>query len=38
MTERTTSDAQIKSSRKWQEKNKDYMNYLRKRSATRKNF
>ncbi|MFZ4908600.1 hypothetical protein ACOYX0_12975 [Enterococcus thailandicus] len=35
MTEKKTSDAQIKASRKWQEKNKEQMNYIRKRSAAR---
>ena len=35
MTERKTSDAQMKASRKWQEKNKEHMNYIRKRSAAR---
>ncbi|MDG3375088.1 hypothetical protein P5D95_26855, partial [Vibrio parahaemolyticus] len=34
-TEKKTSDAQIKASRKWQEKNKEQMNYIRKRSAAR---
>ncbi|MFZ4958265.1 hypothetical protein ACOYXX_13600, partial [Enterococcus thailandicus] len=29
------SDAQIRASRKWQEKNKEQMNYIRKRSAAR---
>ncbi|MFZ4908266.1 hypothetical protein ACOYX0_11260 [Enterococcus thailandicus] len=35
MTEKKTSDAQIRASRKWQEKNKEQMNYIRKRSAAR---
>lgn len=35
MTKKKTSDAQIKASRKWQEKNKEQMNYIRKRSAAR---
>lgn len=35
MTEKKTSDAQLKASRKWQDKNKEHMNYIRKRSAAR---
>lgn len=30
-----TSEAQLKASRKWQEKNKKHMNYIRKRSAAK---
>lgn len=35
MTSKKTSEAQLKASRKWQEKNKEHMNYIRKRSAAR---
>lgn len=35
MVEKKTSEAQLKASRKWQEKNKEHMNYIRKRSAAR---
>jgi hypothetical protein len=35
LNEKKTSDAQLKASRKWQEKNKEHMNYIRKRSAAR---
>lgn len=35
MTEKKTSEAQLKASRNWQEKNKEQMNYIRKRSAAR---
>lgn len=35
MTEKKTSEAQMKASRKWQDKNKEHMNYIRKRSAAR---
>lgn len=35
MAEKKTSEAQLKASRKWQDKNKEQMNYIRKRSAAR---
>jgi len=35
MTGKKTSDAQLKASRKWQDKNKAHMDYIRKRSAAR---
>lgn len=35
MTEKKTSEAQLKASRNWQKKNKEHMNYIRKRSAAR---
>ncbi|MGM0341654.1 hypothetical protein [Enterococcus sp. AZ007] len=35
MFEKKTSEAQLKASRKWQDKNKEQMNYIRKRSAAR---
>lgn len=35
MVEKKTSEAQLKASRRWQEKNKEHMNYIRKRSAAR---
>lgn len=35
MTDKKTSEAQLKASRKWQDKNKEHMNYIRKRSAAR---
>lgn len=35
MTDKKTSDAQLKASRRWQDKNKEHMNYIRKRSAAR---
>lgn len=30
-----TSESQLKASRKWQDKNKERMNYIRKRSAAK---
>ncbi|WP_079400017.1 hypothetical protein [Listeria monocytogenes] len=35
MTEKTTSDAQLKANRAWQDKNKEHANYLKSRSAAR---
>lgn len=35
MNAKKTSDAQIKASTKWNQKNKEKMNYIRKRSAAR---
>lgn len=35
MTEKKTSESQLKASRKWQDKSKEHMNYLRKKSAVR---
>jgi hypothetical protein len=35
MAKKKTSEAQLKASRKWQDKNKEQMNYIRKRSAAR---
>jgi hypothetical protein len=35
MAEKKTSEAQLKASRKWQDKNKEQMNYIRKRSAAK---
>lgn len=35
MSEKKTSEAQLKASRKWQDKNKEQMNYIRKRSAAK---
>ncbi|MCD7609619.1 hypothetical protein KYE14_08165 [Listeria monocytogenes] len=33
MTEKTTSDAQLKANKEWQSKNKEHANYLKSRSA-----
>ncbi|HEL6794578.1 TPA: hypothetical protein UPL00_000243 [Listeria monocytogenes] len=35
MTKKTTSDAQLKANKAWQEKNKEHANYLKSRSAAR---
>ncbi|KPJ25427.1 hypothetical protein [Listeria monocytogenes] len=35
MTKKTTSDAQLKANRAWQDKNKEHANYLKSRSAAR---
>ncbi|ENA2764860.1 hypothetical protein ABF129_003064 [Listeria monocytogenes] len=35
MTKKTTSDAQLKANKNWQEKNKEHANYLKSRSAAR---
>ncbi|EJZ5364404.1 hypothetical protein OIE88_002370 [Listeria monocytogenes] len=35
MTKKTTSDAQLKANKAWQDKNKEYANYLKSRSAAR---
>lgn len=35
MKEKTTSDAQLKANKNWQEKNKEHANYLKSRSAAR---
>ncbi|EAG8241331.1 hypothetical protein B5P02_00945 [Listeria monocytogenes] len=35
MTEKTTSDAQLKANKVWQDKNKEHANYLKSRSAAR---
>ncbi|WP_198493356.1 hypothetical protein [Listeria monocytogenes] len=35
MTEKTTSDAQLKANKEWQSKNKEHANYLKSRSAAR---
>ncbi|GCF95901.1 hypothetical protein NRIC_37920 [Enterococcus florum] len=35
MTEKKTSDSQLRASKKWQEKNKEHMNYIRKRSGAK---
>ncbi|MCI2464596.1 hypothetical protein [Listeria monocytogenes] len=35
MTKKTTSDAQLKANKEWQEKNKEHANYLKSRSAAR---
>lgn len=35
MAEKKTSDAQLKASRKWQEKNKDQMKHVRNRSGAK---
>ncbi|HEM1440015.1 hypothetical protein ORY89_06600 [Listeria monocytogenes] len=35
MTEKTTSDAQLKANKEWQNKNKEHANYLKSRSAAR---
>ncbi|EAA0327042.1 hypothetical protein ATT32_01030 [Listeria monocytogenes] len=35
MKEKTTSDAQMKANKNWQEKNKEHANYLKSRSAAR---
>lgn len=35
MTEKTTSDAQLKANKEWQSKNKEHSNYLKSRSAAR---
>lgn len=33
--EKTTSDAQLKANKAWQDKNKEHANYLKSRSAAR---
>ncbi|EKN1188670.1 hypothetical protein PWJ61_002991 [Listeria monocytogenes] len=35
MTKKTTSDAQLKANKAWQDKNKEHANYLKSRSAAR---
>ncbi|EIN9172666.1 hypothetical protein LO453_002933 [Listeria monocytogenes] len=35
MTKKTTSDAQLKANKEWQNKNKEHANYLKSRSAAR---
>lgn len=35
MKDKTTSDAQLKANKSWQEKNKEHANYLKSRSAAR---
>lgn len=35
LNEKKTSEAQLRASRKWQDKNKEHMNYIRKRSAAK---
>ncbi|HFK0724239.1 TPA: hypothetical protein ACGXPO_002402 [Listeria monocytogenes] len=35
MTNKTTSDAQLKANKEWQSKNKEHANYLKSRSAAR---
>ncbi|WP_077445965.1 hypothetical protein [Listeria monocytogenes] len=35
MTNKTTSDAQLKANKEWQSKNKEHSNYLKSRSAAR---
>ncbi|EAD7568625.1 hypothetical protein AF829_12870 [Listeria monocytogenes] len=35
MTKKTTSDAQLKANKAWQDKNKEHANYLKNRSAAR---
>ncbi|WP_427814406.1 hypothetical protein ACQKTA_04985 [Enterococcus sp. 22-H-5-01] len=35
MTEKKTSEAQLRANKKWKEKNKEQMNYIRKRSAAK---
>ncbi|EHF2884892.1 TPA: hypothetical protein ACSY6R_11940 [Listeria monocytogenes] len=35
MTKKTTSDAQLKANKAWQDKNKKHANYLKSRSAAR---
>ncbi|EAF1324286.1 hypothetical protein CHF47_07275 [Listeria monocytogenes] len=35
MTKKTTSDAQLKANKVWQDKNKEHANYLKSRSAAR---
>lgn len=35
MTDKTTSDAQLKANKEWQNKNKEHANYLKSRSAAR---
>ncbi|EAG9996749.1 hypothetical protein D4D10_10600 [Listeria monocytogenes] len=35
MTKKTTSDAQLKTNKEWQSKNKEHANYLKSRSAAR---
>ncbi|ECR2341163.1 hypothetical protein F1F77_14940 [Listeria monocytogenes] len=35
MTNKTTSDAQLKANKEWQSKNKEHSNYLKSHSAAR---
>ncbi|PCU65816.1 hypothetical protein A7O56_07865 [Listeria monocytogenes] len=35
MTKKSTSDAQLKANKEWQNKNKEHANYLKSRSAAR---
>ncbi len=35
LKEKKTSEAQLRASKKWQEKSKEHMNYIRKRSGAR---
>ncbi|MDA5913464.1 hypothetical protein NAA24_03910 [Listeria monocytogenes] len=35
MTDKTTSDAQLRANKAWQEKNKEHANYLKSRSSAR---
>ncbi|EJI4819869.1 hypothetical protein NFB35_001037 [Listeria innocua] len=35
MKDKTTSDAQLKANKAWQDKNKEHANYLKSRSAAR---
>ncbi|HBM4503118.1 TPA: hypothetical protein LWN92_002257 [Listeria innocua] len=35
MKDKTTSDAQLKANKSWQENNKEHANYLKSRSAAR---
>lgn len=35
LKEKKTSEAQLRASKKWQEKSKEHMNYTRKRSGAR---
>lgn len=35
MTDKKTSEAQLRASKKWQQDNKEHMSYIRKRSGAR---
>ncbi|EAE5306595.1 hypothetical protein D4W57_11760 [Listeria monocytogenes] len=35
MTDKTTSDSQLRANKAWQDKNKEHANYLKSRSAAR---